>query len=243
MRGRMYDATVRTFLTPDPIVGSPFKVTGWNKYAYVRNNPLKFVDPSGFYTDGEVSDSDEVLWNSECQGCDSSDTNEQRIAPPDNNYGFEPGGTDGDNSSGPSLSLVGTGGNGPSIGPASRPTVDPVAQLDPNVGMGQAVAEVLLNAVNDLLDHDKPFLVDGNVVNVRVPGDPAKRASALGLVVLPGALALGDGAEALAAVDAAEGLEKGAASKILNFTERDLQKGFMKHGEDFGLEGNWNPSR
>jgi len=48
MRGRMYDATTRTFLTPDPITSSPFKVTGWNKYAYVRNNPLKFVDPSGF---------------------------------------------------------------------------------------------------------------------------------------------------------------------------------------------------
>jgi len=43
--------------------------------------------------------------------------------------------------------------------------------------------------------------------------------------------------------DAAELLEQGATSKILNFTERNLQKGFMKHGEDFGLEGNWNPSR
>jgi RHS repeat-associated protein len=48
MRGRMYDATTRTFLTPDPIVGSPLKVSGWNKYAYVLNNPLKYVDPSGF---------------------------------------------------------------------------------------------------------------------------------------------------------------------------------------------------
>jgi hypothetical protein len=43
---------------------------------------------------------------------------------------------------------------------------------------------------------------------------------------------------------AAEGIEaEGATSKILNFTERDLQKGFMKHGDDFGLSGNWNPSR
>jgi RHS repeat-associated protein len=32
-------------------------------------------------------------------------------------------------------------------------------------------------------------------------------------------------------------------SKILNFTERDLVKGFMKHGDAFGLQGNWNPLR
>ncbi|HEY3255649.1 MAG TPA: RHS repeat-associated core domain-containing protein, partial [Polyangiaceae bacterium] len=51
MRGRVYDATTRTFLTPDPIVGS-LKIGGWNKYAYVFNNPLKYIDPTGF--DGEV---------------------------------------------------------------------------------------------------------------------------------------------------------------------------------------------
>jgi hypothetical protein len=36
---------------------------------------------------------------------------------------------------------------------------------------------------------------------------------------------------------------EGAFSKILGFTERGLQKGFMKHGGDFGLSGNWNPGR
>jgi RHS repeat-associated protein len=52
MRGRMYDPVSAVFLTPDPIVGAPHRVTGWNKYAYVLNNPLKFVDPSGF--EGEL---------------------------------------------------------------------------------------------------------------------------------------------------------------------------------------------
>jgi RHS repeat-associated protein len=33
------------------------------------------------------------------------------------------------------------------------------------------------------------------------------------------------------------------ASKILRRTERQLQKGFSKHAADFGLTGNWNPSR
>jgi RHS repeat-associated protein len=35
----------------------------------------------------------------------------------------------------------------------------------------------------------------------------------------------------------------GQASRILQFTERGLQKGFTKHGADFGLAGNWNPAR
>ncbi|WP_162146188.1 colicin D domain-containing protein [Inquilinus limosus] len=31
--------------------------------------------------------------------------------------------------------------------------------------------------------------------------------------------------------------------KVLTFTERSLQKAFTKHGEDFGLSGNWNPTK
>jgi hypothetical protein len=32
-------------------------------------------------------------------------------------------------------------------------------------------------------------------------------------------------------------------TRVLHFTERNLQKGFTKHGADFGLRGNWNSSR
>jgi hypothetical protein len=41
----------------------------------------------------------------------------------------------------------------------------------------------------------------------------------------------------------AAGGGQGAFSRILGFTERNLQKGFTKHGADFGMTGNWNPSR
>jgi hypothetical protein len=41
----------------------------------------------------------------------------------------------------------------------------------------------------------------------------------------------------------AAGGAQGAFSRILGFTERNLQKGFTKHGADFGLSGNWNPGR
>jgi RHS repeat-associated protein len=37
--------------------------------------------------------------------------------------------------------------------------------------------------------------------------------------------------------------EAGAVSRIAGFSDSSLMKGFMKHGEDFGLTGNWNPQR
>jgi RHS repeat-associated protein len=48
MRGRLYDQKLGRFLTPDPFVTNPGSSQGWNRYAYVENNPFVFVDPSGF---------------------------------------------------------------------------------------------------------------------------------------------------------------------------------------------------
>jgi RHS repeat-associated protein len=48
MSGRLYDPRVGRFITPDPFVAS-FNAQDLNPYSYVRNNPLKYVDPSGFY--------------------------------------------------------------------------------------------------------------------------------------------------------------------------------------------------
>ena len=47
MRGRMYDPKIGRFMSGDPIVAQPETLQGWNRYAYVENNPLKFVDPTG----------------------------------------------------------------------------------------------------------------------------------------------------------------------------------------------------
>ncbi|WP_437731191.1 RHS repeat-associated core domain-containing protein [Sorangium sp. So ce1335] len=48
MKGRIYDPRIGRFLTTDPIVSLPFFGQSWNRYSYVFNNPLNFVDPSGF---------------------------------------------------------------------------------------------------------------------------------------------------------------------------------------------------
>jgi RHS repeat-associated protein len=51
MKGRIYDPKAGRFLTTDPIVSAPLLGQSWNPYSYVRNNPLSYVDPSGFEPD------------------------------------------------------------------------------------------------------------------------------------------------------------------------------------------------
>jgi RHS repeat-associated protein len=51
MQGRIYDARLGRFLQADPILSAPFFSQGNNRYAYVFNNPLRFVDPGGFQAD------------------------------------------------------------------------------------------------------------------------------------------------------------------------------------------------
>ncbi|MBM4461574.1 MAG: RHS repeat-associated core domain-containing protein, partial [Chloroflexi bacterium] len=41
---RWYDSSLGRFLSPDPIVPSPGNPQSLNRYAYVLNNPLRFVN-------------------------------------------------------------------------------------------------------------------------------------------------------------------------------------------------------
>ncbi|AJR05714.1 type IV secretion protein Rhs [Photobacterium gaetbulicola] len=48
MNGRVYDQELGRFLSADPIIKSPYMTNSFNRYSYVTNNPLKYVDPTGF---------------------------------------------------------------------------------------------------------------------------------------------------------------------------------------------------
>ena len=48
MNGRVYDPKIGRFMSPDPSDALDPGV-GFNRYAYVKNNPVSLVDPSGFY--------------------------------------------------------------------------------------------------------------------------------------------------------------------------------------------------
>jgi RHS repeat-associated protein len=44
---RWYDPTVGRFLQADTVIPDPNKGQAYNRYAYVNNNPVRYVDPSG----------------------------------------------------------------------------------------------------------------------------------------------------------------------------------------------------
>ena len=50
MNGRVYDAYLARFLSPDPFVQAPDYSQNYNRYSYVLNNPLKYTDPDGYET-------------------------------------------------------------------------------------------------------------------------------------------------------------------------------------------------
>ena len=48
LRARYYDPAVGEFISPDKRIGNYKDPTTLNRYEYARNNPMGFVDPSGF---------------------------------------------------------------------------------------------------------------------------------------------------------------------------------------------------
>jgi len=53
-RARWYEPTLGRFVQPDTIVPEPGKPQALNRYAYVYNNPLRFSDPSGYFSEEEI---------------------------------------------------------------------------------------------------------------------------------------------------------------------------------------------
>ena len=49
MNGRMYDPMMSSFLSADRYVQDPSSAQSFNRYAYCRFNPLRYVDPTGWY--------------------------------------------------------------------------------------------------------------------------------------------------------------------------------------------------
>ena len=49
MNARIYDPIIGRFLSPDALIPSPTDLQSYNRYSYVRNNPLSFTDPTGSF--------------------------------------------------------------------------------------------------------------------------------------------------------------------------------------------------
>jgi len=49
---RWFDPSIMRWTSPDSIIPDQYNPLDWDRYAFVRNNPLKFVDPSGNRPEG-----------------------------------------------------------------------------------------------------------------------------------------------------------------------------------------------
>jgi RHS repeat-associated protein len=61
--GRIYDPRLGRFVQADPLVDDGEDLQAYNRYAYVRNNPLTLTDPSGFSIWGKVKHGVSSAWH------------------------------------------------------------------------------------------------------------------------------------------------------------------------------------
>jgi RHS repeat-associated protein len=60
-KARFYSTVTGRFVSVDPIGGSPGgDPQAWNPYSYVRNNPVRYTDPTGKKTDTELDLQDDI---------------------------------------------------------------------------------------------------------------------------------------------------------------------------------------
>jgi RHS repeat-associated protein len=73
---RWYDSALGRFVQADSIIPNPGDPVAWDRYSYVRNSPLRYVDPTGHRTctDEQAATGDET--------CDQNITEEDNILLP-----------------------------------------------------------------------------------------------------------------------------------------------------------------
>ena len=68
MRARLYDPYIGRFLSADPVLPDAANLQAYNRYAYVLNNPLKYVDPTGNFCVGLESQFGSLSGSGGCGG-------------------------------------------------------------------------------------------------------------------------------------------------------------------------------
>ncbi|WP_444889778.1 HYD1 signature containing ADP-ribosyltransferase family protein [Microbulbifer sp. DLAB2-AA] len=70
MNGRIYDPNLGRFLQADPMIDGVKDTQGYNRYSYVKGNPLTLTDPTGYYSWGDFKKDVKELWYDACgDGC------------------------------------------------------------------------------------------------------------------------------------------------------------------------------
>jgi RHS repeat-associated protein len=64
---RFYSTTLGRFLSVDPVVPEVYNPQDWNGYAYVRNNPMRYIDPTGMVPTDHAGNPVWVSCNRACE--------------------------------------------------------------------------------------------------------------------------------------------------------------------------------
>jgi len=82
---RYMGSSLGRFMSPDPITVTPGRMADpqqLNLYAYVKNNPLAFIDPTGMIIDtNDLSDKDKKLWQKVVDLANQQDANGSYVNP------------------------------------------------------------------------------------------------------------------------------------------------------------------
>jgi RHS repeat-associated protein len=81
---RYYSSRWMRFMTPDPIMGDISNPQSWNRYTYVQNNPLSFIDPFGLCelaVTAKLEENGEVSFGLSCNVVGSPSSDEQTRSP------------------------------------------------------------------------------------------------------------------------------------------------------------------
>ena len=65
MNGRLYDPWIQRFVSADPVITNPNNPQDYNRYSYVRNNPMANTDPTGFEYWAKTTNADGVTINTQ----------------------------------------------------------------------------------------------------------------------------------------------------------------------------------
>lgn len=49
MRVRIYDQVLGRFMQADPFIQAPTSTQNYNRYSYILNNIMSYMDPSGYF--------------------------------------------------------------------------------------------------------------------------------------------------------------------------------------------------
>lgn len=72
MNARYYLPGIGRFASADTVVPDPDDIQAWNRYSYVSNNPLKYVDPSGHCWGPLSFARDTALYSTTCSNLDQA---------------------------------------------------------------------------------------------------------------------------------------------------------------------------